>query len=69
MLIFIPLFTAIGIYFYNAGNIAWAIMSGTFVFLYLIAALNTMLFGAGTPVVNITDITNIKIEKNYFITL
>ena len=66
MLVSIPLFTAMGIYFYNAGNIAWAIMSGTFVFLYLIAALNTMLFGSGTPVVNIADITNIKMDRKLF---
>lgn len=63
MLVSIPLFTVIGIYFYNVGNISWAIMSGTFVFLYLISALNTMLFGSGTPVVNIADIINIKMEK------
>lgn len=51
-LISIPLFTAMGIYFYNVGNTSWAVMSGTFVFLYLTGALNTMLFGSGTPVVN-----------------
>ncbi|WP_348823965.1 helix-turn-helix domain-containing protein [Flavobacterium aestuarii] len=60
----IPLFTAMGIYFYNIGNTSWAVMSGTFVFLYLTGALNTMLFGSGTPVVNITDISNIKIQKH-----
>lgn len=64
MIIFIPIFTAMGIYFYNVGNTAWAVMSATFVLLYLISALNTMLFGSGTPVVNIIDITNIKIQKS-----
>lgn len=62
-LIGIPLFTAIGIYFYSVGNIAFALFSGTFVFLYLISAVNTMLFGSGSPVVNIDAIINIKIEK------
>lgn len=68
-LIGIPLFTAIGIYFYSVGNIAWAFFCGTFVFLYLVSAVNTMLFGSGSPVVNIDAIINIKIEKNYLIIL
>ncbi|MFA9192547.1 helix-turn-helix domain-containing protein [Flavobacterium sp. FZUC8N2.13] len=62
-LIGIPLFTAIGIYFYSVGNIALAFFCGTFVFLYLVSAVNTMLFGSGSPVVNIDAIINIKIEK------
>lgn len=66
MLVSIPLFTAIGIYFYSVENLAWAIWSGTFTFLYLIAALNIMLFGSGTPVVNFVDIVNIKMERKLF---
>lgn len=66
MLVSIPLFTAIGIYFYSVENIPWALFSGIFAFLYLIAALNIMLFGSGIPVINVTDITNIKIERKSF---
>lgn len=32
MIVSIPIFTAIGIYFYNAGNTSWAVMSVSFVF-------------------------------------
>jgi transcriptional regulator with XRE-family HTH domain len=63
MLVSIPLFTAIGIYFYSVQNMAWALFSGIFAFLYLMASLNIMLFGSGTPVINITDIANIKMER------
>jgi transcriptional regulator with XRE-family HTH domain len=66
MIISIPLFTALGIYFYSVANMAWAFATGTFAFLYLIAALNIMLFGSGTPVINTTDITNIKMERKSF---
>lgn len=66
MLIFIPLFTATGIYFYSVGNIALALFSGTYAFFYLMSALNTILFGSGKPVVDIADITSIIIEKKLF---
>lgn len=66
MLVSIPLFTAIGIYFYSVENIPWALFSGIFAFLYLISALNTMLFGSGTPVIKIADVTNIKVDRKAF---
>lgn len=51
---------------YNVGNTTRVFMSATFVFFYLIRALDTMLFSSVTPVINITDITNIKIENKLF---
>lgn len=66
IIISIPLFTATGIYFYNAGNTVLVFIYGIFAFLYLIRALETMLFNSGTPVVNIADITSIKIENKLF---
>lgn len=63
MIVSIPLFTTIGIYFYSIENMALALFSGIFAFLYLIVSLNIMLFGSGTPVINVSDITNIKMER------
>ncbi|MBF4470764.1 MULTISPECIES: helix-turn-helix domain-containing protein [Flavobacterium] len=62
-LISIPLFTAMGIYFYTISNIPMAIYGTTFAFMFLTAALNIMLFSSGSPVVSFANITSIKVNS------
>jgi len=61
--IFIPIFTALTVIFYNIGKTGLAIYAGSGAFLFLVVAFYTILITSGTSLIKRENISKIMIKK------
>ena len=64
--VFVPIFTALSIVFYNIAMLAFSVYTGAFALFFLVMAFYTMLFTSGTPVIKKKSIYKIRIQKLLF---
>jgi len=64
--VFIPVFTALSVFFYNMEMPGLSIYAGSFAFFFLAVAFYTMLFTSGTPVIKKESIYRIRVQKLLF---
>ena len=64
--VFIPIFTALSIVFYNMAMPVLSIYAGLFAFFFMAVAFYTMLFTSGIPVIKKKSIYKLRIQKFLF---
>ncbi len=62
-LVFIPIFTTVGIVFYNLGKIGLASYTGAIIILFLVQAFYIMLFTSGAPMIKRNAIIKMGVKK------
>ena len=61
--IIVPLFTFLSVNYYHSLGLHPAIYAGSIAFFYLILAIRTLLFSSNSSLINVENITEIRIQK------